>query len=83
MLEVVEVPGEPIEPSAPLAGPCRHLRNKGMYVYTDGLAGETRDDDNDGSIYWCQQTMKSFGPDDEFVDRRDCRAPGRSCYEAI
>ena len=49
--------------------PCRHLRNKGMYVYTDGISGESHDD-YDNTIYWCLKTMKSFGPDDEFVSRR-------------
>lgn len=60
--------------------PCRHLRTKGMYVYTDGSANES-DDDFDTSIYWCFNTMKNFGPDDEFVSKRDCRSVERPCYE--
>ena len=27
----------------------------------------------DNTIYWCLKTMKSFGPDDDFVGREDCR----------
>jgi hypothetical protein len=64
------------EPSVP----CRHLRTKGMYVYTDGSAEES-DDDYDTSVYWCFNTMKNFGPDDESVSKRDCRSPERTCYE--
>ena len=51
-----------------------------MYVYTDGLGGESHGD-YDNSIYWCLKTMKSFGPDDDFVSGDDCRSPSRSCYE--
>jgi hypothetical protein len=62
--------------------PCRHLRSKGMYVYTDGLASESLDED-DSTIYWCFKSMKSFGPDDEMVGGRECRDPSRSCYESL
>ncbi len=64
------------------AVPCRHLRNKGMYVYTDGVSGESHDG-YDNSIYWCLKTMKGFGPDDDFVSRDDCRNPDRPCYEPL
>ena len=64
------------------AAPCRHLRNKGMYVYSDGISGE-RHEDYDNSIYWCLNTMKGFGPDDDFVSGPDCRNPERTCYEAL
>jgi hypothetical protein len=65
------------EPSA-----CRHLRNKGMYVYTDDPGGDSADD-YDNTNYWCFKTMKSFGPDDEMVGGRQCRDPSRTCYEPI
>ena len=61
--------------------PCRHLRNKGMYVYTDGSNSSHGDYDN--TIYWCLKTSKSFGPDDDLVDGQECRRPGRSCYEPL
>jgi len=60
---------------------CRHLRNKGMYVYTDGGGQDHGDYDN--TIYWCLETMKSFGPDDEQVDSHACRSTTRSCYEPL
>ena len=61
--------------------PCRHLRSKGMYVYTDADP-DSPHEESDTTAYWCLKTMTSFGPDDEAVARLDCRAPGRSCYEA-
>ena len=75
---------EPQPPELPIVreAPCRYLRNKGMYVYTDGISGESHED-YDNTIYWCLNTMKSFGPDDEMVDGHDCRNPGRSCYEPL
>jgi len=74
-------PGElpVVDPKVP---PCRHLRNKGMYVYTDGNGGESHDD-YDNSIFWCLQTMTGFGPDDDLVARYDCRNASRSCYEPL
>ena len=68
-----------IDPSAPL---CRHLPNKGMYVYTDGLSGGGHEG-YDNSIYWCFKTMNSFGPDDEYVNRDECRCATRTCYQPI
>lgn len=70
---------------SPLAivSPCRHLRSKGMYVYTDGNGGSSSDDGDDNSIYWCLHTMKSFGPDDQYVGGCECRDVGRSCHQPI
>jgi hypothetical protein len=69
-------------PAAGPAVPCRHLRSKGMYVYTDG-SNENRHDDYDNTIYWCLRSMKGFGPDDEMVDRESCCDAGRSCYQPL
>jgi len=69
-------------PVVELSEPCRHLRSKGMYVYTDGRATDAHDD-YDNTIYWCLKTMKGFGPDDEYVAGEDCRNASRSCYEPI
>ncbi|GAC1344202.1 MAG: hypothetical protein NVSMB14_08090 [Isosphaeraceae bacterium] len=66
-----------------LAAPCRHLRSKGMYVYTDGETESSSGEEYDTSIYWCLQTMKDSGPDYGFVSRTDCRDCSRSCYEAL
>jgi len=64
------------------ASPCRHLRNKGMYVYTDGQEIDT-EDDYDSTNYWCFETMKAFGPDDQIVGGRECRDSSRPCYEPL
>ena len=66
--------------SEPQAPRCRHLRNKGMYVYSDGQGPEPHED-YDNSIFWCVKTLKEYGPDDEMVGRADCHNPARSCYE--
>ena len=59
--------------------PCCHLRHKGMYVYTDGIGGETHDD-YDNTIYWCLKTMGKAGPDEHYAHGSLCRA-GRRCWE--
>lgn len=66
-------------PEGPL---CRHLRSKGMYVYTDGV-DMGFDHDYDNTIYWCLKTMKSFGPDDEMVEKDACCREGRGCYQPL
>ena len=62
--------------------PCRHLRSAGMYVFTDGSPEETAEN-YDSSSYWCSETMKSFGPDDDLAGGRECRVRSRSCYEPL
>lgn len=65
------------------AGPmCRHLRSKGMYVYTDGV-DMGFDHDYDNTIFWCLKTMKSFGPDDDMVERDACCCEKRQCYQPL
>lgn len=64
----------------PLGTPCRHLRNKGMYIYTDGNNPNPHED-YDNTNYWCLHTMKSFGPDDGMVGGEDCRDTCRTCYQ--
>lgn len=71
---------DPLEPSTAVAVPCRHLRSKGMYVYTDMAEPH---EESGTTMYWCLKTMTAFGPDDEAVDGHDCRSPGRSCHEPV
>jgi hypothetical protein len=66
----------------PVTSPCRHLRSKGMYVYTDGSGGQDHED-YDNTAYWCLKSLKNFGPDDEIVGRPECGNPSRLCYEPI
>lgn len=61
--------------------PCRHLRHKGMYVYTDGLYNPPQDQSSD--IFWCLHSMKGYGPDDQRVDRESCCDSSRRCYEPL
>ena len=68
--------------ASPRLSPCRHLRSAGMYVFSDGPRDETAED-YDSSSYWCSETMKSFGPDDDLAGGRECRDPSRSCYEPL
>lgn len=75
-----EPQGETPTPPAAPAGPCCHLRSKGMYVYSD--VDPAAHDGYDNSIFWCLKTMKSFGPDDEMVGREECSDASRSCHEA-
>ena len=70
----------PVLDSDATASPCRHLRHKGMFVYTDGCGGETHDDPG-STAYWCLKTMKAFGPDDDLVNAEECASPARSSYE--
>ena len=67
-------------PPAPAGPACRHLRCKGMYVYSDMPEDDLHEEDGN-TAYWCLKTMKEFGPDDGLVGGHDCRDPGRSCYE--
>jgi len=68
--------------ATPPGPPCRHLRSKGMYVYTDQAEDDSADEaDYDSTIFWCLMTSKGDGPDDEPVGRHDCRNTLRSCYE--
>jgi len=72
---------ETVPPALTVIGPsCRHLRSKAMYVYTDGASQEEYEE-SDSTNFWCLQSMKAFGPDDEPVTGRDCRNATRSCYE--
>ncbi len=73
--------GEP--PAETQTGPaCRHLRSKGMYVYTDDM--EYGFDHNyDSSLFWCLKTMKAFGPDDDMVEKESCCRPDRACYQPL
>jgi hypothetical protein len=60
---------------------CVHLRTKKMYyeVYDDGT-GTVGTGDN--ANYWCSKTMAVIGPDDGFVDKREC-SRGRGCFQGI
>lgn len=77
-----EIQGNDAPAAQRLGPPCRHLRHNGSYIFTDGLRDDSEEDDS-SSTFWCLKTMKSFGPDDDFVGRADCRRADRSCYEPL
>ena len=81
---ILWIPSEPssVPVASPRLSPCRHLRSAGMYVFSDGPRDETAED-YDSSSYWCSETMKGFGPDDDLAGGRECRDPSRSCYEPL
>ena len=58
---------------------CRHLLSKGILMNAGMPAGEEVCDDEGN--FWCSNTQREFGPDDQFVDDAECRDPSRSCYE--
>ncbi len=80
---------EPVAPEAgdsgveaPVGPVCRHLRSKGMYVYTDGM-DYGFEHNYDSTLYWCLKTMKAFGPDDDMVEKETCCRPDRPCYQPL
>ncbi len=54
-----------------------------MLIYTAAPPPDMDEDDPkyDTTIFWCGQTTKGWGPDDGEVSLRECKNPGRACYE--
>jgi hypothetical protein len=60
-----------------MAGTCRRLRWKGMFIEIEpepGFSGLS-----DGP-FWCTHTMNCLGPDARPAGRSEC-GPDRPCYE--
>lgn len=79
-----ELPGDPnlTSTTRTLTAPCRHLRSNGMYIF-DRMPDGDDEGDYEPSACWCLHTMTNYGPDDRFVELRECRDPARSCYEPL
>jgi hypothetical protein len=73
-------PSEANAAGTPQSAPCRHLRHKGMLVFHDVNTLDAHDP-NQGTIFWCQRSQKSFGPDNDLVDLEGCCDPSRRCFE--
>lgn len=58
---------------------CKFLYCKSMMVYGEEFAS---DPDYQAGLtnFWCLQTSKSRGPDDDDVDLEECSQTNRSCY---
>jgi hypothetical protein len=61
---------------------CRHLRSKGMYVHGTTEELNTGVPGSGDGYFWCLKTMHLFGPDNQAVNRQECR-PDRTCYETM
>jgi hypothetical protein len=65
--------------SNPLAGLCRRLRWKGMFIEVPqeakGLGGTDQ-------YCWCTHTMNCLGPDGKVAAKDSC-LPGRPCHERV
>jgi hypothetical protein len=58
---------------------CRHLLSKGLYINV-GMS-EAERVVGDGN-FWCSQTQRFLGPDQELCDHDHCTNAGRGCYAA-
>lgn len=56
---------------------CIHLRTRSMYAGSGERPGLLREDD-DTTVYWCQQTDTPVGPDGEDATPSRCHV-GRPC----
>jgi hypothetical protein len=70
------------ESREPAAVRCIHLCCKSMLVF--GEAFENDPDYQSGMVdFWCTQTSKGQGPDEDDVNLEMCSNPERSCYQAF
>ena len=58
---------------------CVHLKTKEAYL---GMPGpEAKESEFDTTIWWCERTCRSLGPDGSAAHPAACERPGRACYE--
>ena len=58
---------------------CKFLHCKSMMVYGEDFASDP-DYQAGMTDFWCLQSSKNVGPDDDQVNMEECSQPGRSCY---
>ncbi len=58
---------------------CKYLYCKSMMVYGEDFAS---DPDYQAGLtdFWCLQTSKNIGPDNDQVDLEECSQANRPCY---
>ena len=66
------------EEKKPLPVVCRLLRTKSAFGSEQGASWQRGDSNTD--VFWCLNTMESFGPDDGFAHAHECRK-GRACFQ--
>ena len=66
------------EKEKPLPVVCRLLRTKSAFGSEQGASWQCGDSNTD--VFWCLNTMETFGPDDGFAHARECRK-GRACFQ--
>jgi hypothetical protein len=59
---------------------CIHLHGKALAVYGEGFEDDP-DYQADLTDFWCVRTARPLGPDGREASPRDCRDPGRDCYQ--
>ena len=59
---------------------CKYLYCKSMIVFGEDFAS---DPDFQAGItdFWCLQTSRGLGPDDDEVNMDECCRPDRPCYQ--
>ena len=58
---------------------CKYLHCKSMVVYGEDFASDP-DYQAGMTDFWCLQTSKGLGPDDDTVNLEECSVTGRPCY---
>jgi hypothetical protein len=70
----MELPQVPVPPVR-----CMHLQSKAMAVHGEGFEGDA--DYQDGlTDFWCNQTARAIGPDNDTVGIKACCDPERDCH---
>ena len=70
--------------------PCLELRCKQMFYKDTGapptpheIAVKEAFGAWDTTVFWCQCTQDSRGPDAQAVNRQACSKAGRACYKSL
>ena len=58
---------------------CKYLHCKSMVVYGEDFASDP-DYQAGMTDFWCLQTSKGIGPDDDQVNLEECSLTDRPCY---
>ena len=76
MTELPQVPPEDAQPRPR----CIHLQSNSMVVHGEGFAGSSEYQDG-MAHFWCLQTGRALGPDNDTVSMKNCCNPERGCHQ--